>query len=198
MGFSDSSCPRLSRASAPYDPREKKDVDGRDKPGHDDLDGSWILTGRTVLWWLLAFFGVVIGVNTVMMAFAIGTMPGLETEKPYQAGIGYNAEIAAARVQASRNWKVISHIYRDTNGRAFVKVEARDRNGAPLTRLAVTVRFARPADQRADRIVSLAEHESGDYVGQATDVAPGVWDVELDAERGTERVFRSRNRITLD
>ena len=56
--------------------REKKDVDGRE-PGHDDLDGSWILTGRTVLWWLLAFFGVVIGINTVMMEFAIGTMPGL-------------------------------------------------------------------------------------------------------------------------
>ena len=60
------------------------------------------------------------------------------------------------------------------------------------------MRFARPADQRADRIVSLAEHESGGYVGQATDVAIGVWDVELDADRGTERVFRSRNRITLD
>jgi len=60
------------------------------------------------------------------------------------------------------------------------------------------VRFARPAGQRADRIVSFAAHESGDYVGQATDVALGVWDVEPDADRGTERVFRSRNRITLD
>ena len=95
------------------------------------------------------------------------------------------------RAQASRNWKVVSHIYRDANGRASVKVETRDRNGAPLTKLAVTVRFARPANQRADRIVSLAEHESGDYVGQATDAAPAVWDVELDADHGAEREFRS-------
>jgi nitrogen fixation protein FixH len=77
-------------------------------------------------------------------------------------------------------------------------VEARDRSGAPLTRLAFTVRLARPTDQRADRIVSLTEHASGDYVGQATDVAPGVWDVELDGSRGAGRVFRSRNRITLE
>jgi len=156
------------------------------------------LTGRSVLLWLLAFFGVVIGINAVMMALAIGTMPGLETEKPYQAGIGYNAEIAAARAQATRRWKVASHIDRDASGRASVKVEARDGGGAPLARLAVTVRLARPTDQRADRTILLTEHESGSYLGETTDIAPGVWDLELDADRGTERMFRSRNRITLE
>jgi len=156
------------------------------------------VTGRTVLIWLLAFFGVVIGINGVMMALAIVTMPGLETEKPYQAGIGYNAEIVAARAQAARRWNVVSRIDRDAGGRAVVKVEARDRDGAPLTRLAVTMRLARPADQRTDRIVSLTEHETGRYVGEAIDVAPGVWDVELDAGRGAERMFRSKNRVTLE
>jgi nitrogen fixation protein FixH len=156
------------------------------------------LTGRSVLLWLLAFFGVVIGVNAAMMALAIGTMPGLETEKPYQAGIGYNAEIAAARAQAARRWKVVSHIDRDGGRRASIKVEARDRDGAPLTRLALTVRLVRPTDQRADRTISLTEHEGGRYLGEAADVAPGVWDVELSADRGTERMFLSRNRVTLE
>jgi hypothetical protein len=36
----DSSCPRSSRASTPQTSCELKDVDGRDKPGHDDWDGS--------------------------------------------------------------------------------------------------------------------------------------------------------------
>jgi len=156
------------------------------------------VTGRTVLIWLLAFFGVVIGINGVMMALAIVTMPGLETEKPYQAGINYNAEIASARAQAARRWNVASHIDRDAGGRAVVKVEARDRDGAPLTRLAVTLRLARPTDQRADRVVSLTEHEIGTYVGEAADVTLGVWDMELDAGRGAERMFRSRNRVTLE
>ena len=164
----------------------------------DDAGGARPVTGRAVLFVLLAFFGVVIGVNGVMMALAIVTMPGLETEKPYQAGIGYNAEIVAARAQATRHWKVASHIDRDAGGRAAVEVDARDGDGAPLTRLAVTVRFARPTDQRADRTILLTEQASGSYLGEATDVAPGVWDVELDADRGPERMFRSRNRVTLE
>jgi nitrogen fixation protein FixH len=156
------------------------------------------LTGRSVLLCLLAFFGVVIGINAVMMALAIGTMPGLETEKPYQAGIGYNAEIAAARAQAMRRWKVVSHIERGASGRASIQVEARDGDGAPLARLAVTVLLARPTDQRADRTISLTEYESGRYVGETADIAPGLWDFELDADRGMERMFRSRKRITLE
>jgi hypothetical protein len=35
--FGYSSCPRLSRASTPFGCSKKEDVDGRDKPGHDDL-----------------------------------------------------------------------------------------------------------------------------------------------------------------
>ena len=64
------------------------------------------LSGRTVLLSLLGFFGIVIAANGALVAFAIGTMPGLETEKPYQAGIGYNAEIAVARAQAGRGWRL--------------------------------------------------------------------------------------------
>lgn len=156
------------------------------------------VTGRAVLCWLLAFFGVVIGVNAVMMALAISTMPGLETEKPYQAGIGYNAEIAAARAQEARRWKIVSHIDRNADGHVFVKVDARERDDTPLTRLGLTLRFARPTDQRSDRIIALKEHESGSYSGEAADVSSGVWDVELEADRGPERMFRSRNRVTLE
>jgi nitrogen fixation protein FixH len=155
------------------------------------------LTGRTVLFALLGFFGVVIAVNGVMMALAIGTMPGLENETPYRAGIGYNAEIGAARAQATLRWKVASHVDRDADGRAAVTVEARDSEGAPVPGLGVMVRLVRPTDKRADRTVWLGERETGIYLGTAADVAPGVWEIELEAERGSQRVFRSKNRVTL-
>ena len=48
-----------------------------------------------VLLALLGFFGTVIAVNVVMMTLAISTMPGMETESPYKAGINYNTEIGA-------------------------------------------------------------------------------------------------------
>jgi nitrogen fixation protein FixH len=155
------------------------------------------LTGRTVLLSLLGFFAVVIGVNGVMIALAIATMPGLESEKPYQAGISYNAEIETARAQAARHWSVASHVSRDASGRASVKVEAMDADGAPLGGLAVMMRLMRPTDQGGDRVLSLNERERGTYLGDAADVLPGAWDVELEAGRGAERLFRSHNRITL-
>jgi nitrogen fixation protein FixH len=159
---------------------------------------SGALTGRTVLWSLLGFFGVVIGANAAMTAFAIRTMPGLEVESPYLAGLKYNAEIAAARAQAARGWQIGSHVERDAEGRAVVTVEARDRDGAALTGLAMTVRLARPTDKRADHVVALTERSSGGYRGEAIEVVAGVWDVEIEAGRGDERMFRSKNRVTLN
>jgi len=155
------------------------------------------LTGRTVLLSLLGFFAVVIGVNGVMIALAIGTMPGLESERPYQAGISYNAEIEMARTQAARHWTVASHVGREAGGRASVEFEARDADGTPVGGLTVTVRLMRPTDQRSDRALSLHERETGTYLGDATDVAPGAWDVEIEAGRKSERLFRSHNRVTL-
>jgi nitrogen fixation protein FixH len=156
------------------------------------------LTGRAVLVSLLGFFAVVIGVNGVMMALAIGTMPGLESEKPYQTGVTYNAEIETARAQAARRWTVASQVGRDAHGRATVRVEARDADRAPVGGLAVTVRLIRPTDQRSDHATWLGEREPGTYLGEVADVAPGVWDVELNAARVSERLFRSRNRIILE
>jgi nitrogen fixation protein FixH len=165
---------------------------------HSGYAGARPLTGRTVLVALLGFFGVVIGVNGVMIALAIGTMPGLETEKPYQAGVAYNAEVDAARAQAARRWNVASHVSRDAQGRASVTVTARDADGAPISGLAVAVRLLRPADQRGDRTVELSEREPGTYRGETADMAAGAWGVEIDAARASERLFRSRNRIVVN
>ncbi len=156
------------------------------------------LTGRTVLVALLVFFGIVIGVNGVMMALAIGTMPGLENEKPYQAGIAYNAEIDAARAQAARRWTVASHVGRDAQGRAAASVTARDADGNPIAGLAITVRLLRPADRRGDRTIALGEAGPGIYKGDATGVPPGAWDVEIEAVRASERLFRSHSRIVIE
>jgi nitrogen fixation protein FixH len=156
------------------------------------------LTGRTVLVAILAFFAVVIGVNGVMIALAIGTMPGLETDKPYQAGVAYNAEIAQAHAQAARHWTVTAHVSRSADGRATVSVEARDAGGAPVAGLAVAARLLRPADQRGDHAVALRERAPGTYQGEADGVAPGAFDIEIDAASAAERLFRSRNRIVVE
>ncbi len=155
------------------------------------------LTGRRVLIYLIAFFAVVVGANMVMVKLAIDTLPGTEVDSAYRASLTYNAEISAARAQAARGWRVGAHVERGPDQRASVRIEARDAGNALVSGVAFFARLARPTDKRADRIVALAERESGIYRGEAEDVAPGQWDLIIEADRGAERVFLSRNRVLL-
>jgi nitrogen fixation protein FixH len=156
------------------------------------------LTGRKVLFMLVAFFGVVIGVNMIMMKLAIQTLPGTEVDSAYSASLAYEGEIAAAHDQNARNWKVDAHIGRDSRGGATVQVEARDENGTPMSGLKFQGRFERPTDRRADQVVALAEVGVGLYRGNAVAVAPGQWDLVLQGEAAGQRMFLSRNRVLLN
>ncbi|MGV7214529.1 FixH family protein [Bradyrhizobium sp. UFLA05-112] len=156
------------------------------------------LTGTTVLIILVAFFGVVIGVNATMMKLAIATLPGTDVDSPYAAGLTYEREIAAARGQAERKWQVDAKIQRSADGGATVRIEARDATGRPVTGLKFSGRLERPTDKRADLSVELAEIGIGVYGGNATAVAPGQWDLVLEGDARGERMFTSRNRVILN
>jgi len=156
------------------------------------------LTGRTVLFLLVAFFGVVIGVNLVMMKFAIQTLPGTEVDSAYSARLAYEGEIAAAHDQNARNWKVDAHVQRSPDGGATLQVEARDNNGRPMSGLKFQGRFERPTDRRADQAVTLAETGIGIYRGSASLIAPGQWDLVLQGDAAGRRMFLSKNRVLLN
>jgi nitrogen fixation protein FixH len=162
-----------------------------------DIPAAKRLTGRAVLLYIVAFFGVIIAVNVLMMKLAIDTMPGLEVDSSYRAGNAYNAEIAAARTQSARQWRIAGRFQRDTDGRAWLEVEARDHGGMPLTGLDFVAQLERPIDKRADRGIALVEQGSGIYRGEAASLASGQWDLVLEAARGSVRLFRSKNRVEL-
>ena len=79
------------------------------------------LTGGKVFLMLVAFFGVVIAVNLVMMRFAIQTLPGTEVDSAYSASLAYEKEIATARDQSARDWKVDAHVARSGQGGATLR-----------------------------------------------------------------------------
>ena len=156
------------------------------------------LTGRKVLAMLIAFFGVVIGVNVTMAKLAIKTLPGTEVDSAYTASLGYEKEILAARDQSARHWKVDAHIERLAGGAALLQVEARDRDGRPVTGLKFQGRFERPTDKRADLAIALAEVGIGIYRGRLDAVAPGQWDLVLEGDNASGRMFLSKNRVLLN
>ncbi len=156
------------------------------------------LTGRMVLLMLLVFFGIVIGVNVLLTSLAIRTLPGTEVDSAYSASLAYGKEIAAARDQDARAWKVDAHVQRAADGGATVQVEARDNKGVPMAGLAFQGRFERPTDRRADQPIGLTEIGGGVYRGSAAPIAPGQWDLVLEADAAGQRMFLSRNRVLLN
>ena len=156
------------------------------------------LTGHKVFFLLVAFFGVVIGVNLVMMKFAIQTLPGTEVDSAYGASLAYEKEIAAAHQQNERKWQIDAHVQRAADGGATLQVDARDNDGRPMSGLKFQGRFERPTDRRADQAVALAETGIGIYRGAAPLLAPGQWDLVLQGDAAGQRMFLSRNRVLLN
>jgi nitrogen fixation protein FixH len=156
------------------------------------------LTGRKVLLILIAFFGVIIGVNVTMMQLAIKTLPGTEVDSAYSASLGYAKEILAARDQSARNWRVDAHLERTADGAALLRLDARDATGRPVTGLKFQGRFQRPTDKRADLAIALAEVGTGNYRGRLESIAPGQWDLVLEGGGSAGRLFLSKNRVMLN
>ena len=155
------------------------------------------LTGRAVLFMLIAFFGVVIGVNLLMMRLAIDTLPGTDVESAYRASLAYEHEIQTAHEQDSRHWRVEATVARSGIEGADIRISVQDKNGAPMTGLDFSGRLERPTDKRADRAVTLTEVGAGIYKGRAEGVPAGQWNFVLEGDARGKRVFRSRNRVLL-
>jgi len=156
------------------------------------------LTGKVVLAMLVTFFGVVFGVNALMMTLAIKTLPGTEVDSAYAASLAYESEIAAARDQDKRGWRVDAHVERKPDGQAALRVEARDKAGLPLAGMKFFGRLERPSDKRFDREIVLAEVGAGVYRGDASGVLPGRWELVLEGDQDGIRMFLSKNRLELN
>ncbi len=73
-------------------------------------DGARRLTGAKFLAILLGSFAVVASVNGTMVYYALSTFSGEVDPHPYEHGLAYNRDIAAAEAQDARHWQVAAHI----------------------------------------------------------------------------------------
>jgi nitrogen fixation protein FixH len=154
------------------------------------------VTGRTVLVALVAFFAVVFAANLTLATFAVTTFGGVETKNAYQAGLAYSREIAAARAQEARHWKIVAVLSPLRADGVTVEVTAKDGAGLPLVGIDLIAAFAHPADRRQDRVVPLNATGSTAYRGRV-EIGPGQWDLVVEASRDGERMFRSKSRVQV-
>jgi nitrogen fixation protein FixH len=159
------------------------------------VHGGRELTGRRVLIYVLAFFGVVVGVNAIMATAAITTFGGVETDSVYKAGNEFKNEVSAARAQQARHWRVAASI-RARPPNAVIDVDVKNAAGGAPGGLQARGTLVHPTDQRRDAPIAFVEKSPGVFHGEAT-AAPGQWDLVIEFSHQGERVFRSKNRIIL-
>ncbi len=159
-------------------------------------DHGFKLTGFTVLLMFVAFFGTDIAINVYMATTAIKTFSGEVSSNPYQQGLDYDKDMAAARAQAARNWKVTMTFSPGPNGQDQVEVTALDATGKVIEGLTGKVVLKHPSNMQFDSHLVLAAVAPGIYRASFT---PRMHDarVVLDLARNGERMFRSVNHVAL-
>lgn len=149
-------------------------------------------TGRHMLAIMVAFFGVVIGVNLALAFFANSTWSGLVVANGYVASQKFNADEAEARAQAAKGWSV-----RAGHGDGRVTVSFADRTAAAIGGLTVAGTLQRPTTDRDDAVLAFSEEAAGSYAA-AADLAPGVWDLAITAtEAGGAVAYRKTFRFVV-
>jgi nitrogen fixation protein FixH len=148
-------------------------------------------TGRHMLFIILGFFGVVIGVNLTMATLASKSWTGLVVENTYVASQQFNRKAEEGRAQAALGWTG-----KLTIAWGEVHYGLSDAAGKPVPLHAVKVLFRHPAYEAEDQSVTLASAVGQEFATQHTP-RDGVWIVEVDADAGLAEPYRDVRRITI-
>lgn len=150
-----------------------------------------VVTGRHVLFAVVAFFLVVIGLDTLFTIWAVRTFPGEVSPRAYEDGLAYNRILAERRAEAALGWRA-----KVTQGArpGLVTVRFADAGGKSIEGLRVKAAFTRPATQSGSRDATLTAAPAGEYVGGPA-LAEGAWDLTLTASDAQGRAFQARRRL---
>ncbi len=131
--------------------------------------------------------------NGALVYFAVDSKPALVAEHAFEDGRTYNRELDAAAAQAALGWTASLAAPESAGGRGRVTFAVRDRTGAPVTGLAVSLRVWRPVGADPDERLRLAETVPGTYAAPLALPQAGQWQFDVVARRGrAEFVFGRR------
>lgn len=160
-------------------------------PGDIGGDGP---RDRWIPWAIVAFMGVVVLVNGIMVWFATSSFTGLQTEGHYKKGLEYNRVLEAERAERALGWTVTIEYSSTGVRRGLVAAHAQDATGAPLDGATVTARLVRPTQAGHDKDVVLASRGNGVYATEVELPLSGLWDIQAQIEHRSD-IYRTAQRI---
>ena len=153
------------------------------------------VTGRTVLYWLLGFFGIVALMNGIMIYTALTTFRGVQLPNAYEKGVKYEQRIIAAEEQRKLGWKVDVTVGKNDKGERAFTVSALDKDGAPLHNLTIDARLQHPTDEAGDQPVTIVESGPGLFKGIAPTAHDGQWTLMFDLSQNGEKLYHEESRV---
>lgn len=149
---------------------------------------------RWIPWMFVAFFGVVVAANGIMVYFAMASFTGLQTQDTYRKGLDYNATLAAERAQDALGWTVVADFTEHGAQGGLLSVRVADGDGAPLDDATVSARLVRPTQSGYDRDIALAPAGAGLYEAEVDLPLAGQWEIRTRIQHGSDE-YRTERRI---
>ncbi|MEX5727722.1 nitrogen fixation protein FixH [Rhodovulum iodosum] len=140
------------------------------------------LTGRHVLIITVTAFAVVIGVNLTLAFQAVSTFPGLEVDNSYVASQKFDA---ARNAQEALGWQVAPR-YED----GVLRITFTDMAGRAVDVARLDATVGRATNVQQDQAPDFSGY-AGDF-SAPVDLAPGYWNIRLEAEAPDGTLFRQR------
>jgi len=155
------------------------------------------ITGKKVLLWMVAFFGVIIGANASLTYFALNTWPRLTTEDAYKKGLAYNQTLDAAARQSAMGWVSTVDIHPGTGTDKTIKINLTGAGDTPQSGLVVTATLERAVGTPGTQIITLTETAPGTYAGTFKSPAEGRWLTEVNAVGPNDANYRMKHQVMI-
>jgi nitrogen fixation protein FixH len=157
----------------------------------ENILGLRQFTGWHMLGVLFLFFGTIISVNLTLAYYANSSWTGLVVKNSYVESQRFNDVTAEKRRQAELGWVAVVAYDAD----AF-SIDLSDKNGNMIRDAIVTAKIGHPANERADRTVTLNAADAGRYVAPVA-LDPGYWSAYVTVTGPKGEVWTREIRFTV-
>ena len=168
---------------------------------NDELDIA--RAGRRAAWFWISLVVLFLTVQVAGGAFAIYLAtgdPSVAIVPDYHTkAIAWDEELARRDASDRLQWRAVVQFAdaADVTGGRLITVRLTHANGEPVLGASGAAKLYHHARAGTVQTVALTMQEAGIYVGRARIVREGLWQVELDLQRGAEEQFVSNETIVL-
>ena len=148
-------------------------------------------TGKHMLFVMLGFFGVVVGVNVTMAVLSSRTWTGLVVENSYVASQEFNCKQHVALEQQAMGWQ--GRLAYAGGQLRFTLTDGSDR---PLPAESVQLALSRPIGVAGDQTLMLERQADGSFTSPAV-LGDGVWNGAIVAQFAGAPDHEHRARLVI-